>query len=100
MLAAIDRCQQYLPWSHDQADALEQMAFDAISRNLQILGDAANDLPEEFTASIPGIAWAEIRGLRNILVHEYFRVQPQVLFDVVEHRLPDVAAELRRATGS
>lgn len=68
ILHAIDRCQRYASALDGDAN-LADMAEDAIERNLQIIGDAANHLPVEITDAHPEIAWPQIRGFRNILVH-------------------------------
>ncbi|MDN6555533.1 DUF86 domain-containing protein [Acidipropionibacterium acidipropionici] len=72
-----------------------EMAEDAIERNLQIIGEAAKYLPEELTGAHPEIAWPQIRGFRNILVHRYFGVDPDIVRDVVETHLPPLAEVLR-----
>lgn len=71
------------------------MAKDAIERNLQIVGEAANHLPHEITDAHPEIPWPQIRGFRNILVHQYFGVDVSVVRDVVEAHLPLLAEALR-----
>ena len=71
------------------------MAEDAIERNLQIIGEAVNHLPEEITSAHPEIPWPQIRGFRNILVHQYFGVDLDVVRDVVETHLPPLADTLR-----
>ncbi len=71
------------------------MATDAVERNLQIIGEAANQLPAEMTDAHPEIAWPTIRGMRNILVHEYFGVDPTIVRDVIENHLAPPAAALR-----
>lgn len=72
------------------------MAEDAVERNLQIIGEAANHPPAEFTDAYPEIAWPQIRGLRNILVHQYFGVDVDVIRDVIQTYLPALAACLRQ----
>ncbi|MHA3723922.1 HepT-like ribonuclease domain-containing protein [Leucobacter sp. HY1910] len=71
------------------------MAEDAIERNLQIIGEAANHLSASFTAARPEIPWTQIRGFRNILVHQYFGVDADTVRDVVETYLPPLASVLR-----
>lgn len=71
------------------------MAEDAIERNLQIVGEAVNHLPEEIISAHPDIPWPQIRGFRNILVHQYFGVDVDVVRDVVETHLPPLAEALR-----
>lgn len=95
ILGAIDRCQRYsVALDDDDADLFE-MAEDAIERNLQIIGEAANYLPAEITDAHPEIAWPQIRGFRNILVHQYFGVDADVVRDVIETHLPPLAEALR-----
>ena len=71
------------------------MAEDAIERNLQIIGEAVNHLPAEITDAHPEIGWPQIRGFRNILVHQYFGVDVDVVRDVVDAHLPPLAEALR-----
>ncbi|QDQ99257.1 DUF86 domain-containing protein [Tomitella fengzijianii] len=71
------------------------MAEDAIEGNLQIIGEAVNHLPAEITDAHPEIGWPQIRGLRNILVHQYFGVDVDVVRDVVDTYLPPLAEALR-----
>ena len=72
-----------------------EMAEDAIERNLQIIGEAVNHLPEEITDAHPEVPWPQIRGFRNILVHQYFGVDVDVVRDVVVTHLPTLADALR-----
>jgi uncharacterized protein with HEPN domain len=64
-------------------------------RNLQIIGEAANHLPAELTDAHTQIAWPQIRGFRNILVHQYFGVDVATVRDVIETHLPPLAEALR-----
>lgn len=73
------------------------MALDAIERNLQIIGEAANHLPPSVTEAHPEIAWPQIRGFRNILVHQYFGVDLSVIRDVIDTHLEQLATALRDA---
>lgn len=93
-LEAIERCQRYIAALDGDAD-LVGMAEDAIERNLQIIGEAVNHLPADITDAHPDIPWPQIRGFRNILVHEYFGVDVDIVRDVVETHLPPLAEALR-----
>lgn len=95
ILAAIDRCLSYQ--SHlDAADQeVASMAYDAVLRNLAVIGEAVRALPDAETASIPGVPWASIAGLRNVVVHEYFRVEPDLIADILDNELRPLAAALR-----
>ncbi|KRE60092.1 DUF86 domain-containing protein [Nostocoides sp. Soil756] len=93
ILHAIERCQEYAP--HLGSGDFTDMAYDAVLRNLAVIGEAVRALPEETRASMPDVPWASIAGLRNVVVHEYFRVDPQLVLDIVENQLADLAAVLR-----
>jgi len=94
VLEAIERCQRYVAALEGDADMAE-MAEDAIERNLQIIGEAVNHLPAEITDAHPDVPWPQIRGFRNILVHQYFGVDADVVRDVVDTHLPPLAEALR-----
>ena len=72
--AAIERCRAYRDHLNSEDPTLTDMAFDAILRNLAVIGEAVKALPEESIASKPEVPWASIAGLRNVVVHEYFRI--------------------------
>ncbi len=69
---------------------LASRAYDAVLRNLAVTGEAVRSLPSETREAMPDGPWASIAGLRNIVVHEYFRVDP----DLVEHQLADLARSI------
>ena len=64
------------------------MAKKAVERNLEIIGEAANRLPDEFKTKNDRVDWALIRGFRNRLAHEYFRLDHRILWQVVQDDLP------------
>ena len=68
--------------------------FDAVLRNLEIIGEAAGNIPEEITAQYPQIPWRKMRGLRNVLAHEYFGVHPEIIWATVRSDLPPLKAAL------
>ena len=94
ILGAVDRCQEYAAFL--QSGELASMAYDAVLRNLAVIGEAVRSISAETRASMPDVPWASIAGLRNIVVHEYFRVNPQLVLDIVDHQLADLAAAIRR----
>jgi uncharacterized protein with HEPN domain len=71
----------------DDFEADEQ-AYDAVLKNLEVIGEAAKRLPPDFKAMHPTIAWREISGLRDILVHEYFGLDRDIVWDVIANRVP------------
>jgi uncharacterized protein with HEPN domain len=64
------------------------MTADAAIRNLEIIGEAAKRLPEEVRSGCPEIPWREIIGLCNFVIHEYFGIKMDVIWDTVQNELP------------
>ena len=93
ILNAIDRCQSYEPYL--SSDEFGSMAYDAVLRNLGVIGEAVRARPPETRDAMPDVPWASIAGLRNIVVHEHFRVNPELILDIVDHQLGPLAQRLR-----
>lgn len=90
--AAIARCMAY----RARLDSVElgEMAYDAILRNLAVIGEAVKALPDDFKREHPGTPWPSIAGLRNVVVHEYFRVNPDMIRDIVDNQLAPLLDEI------
>lgn len=87
MLECVDRILSYtLGLGRDWSQ--QQVILDAVCRNLEIIGEAANRLGEPYRSAHPEIPWRRIIGARKILIHAYDLVQPDILEDVVERDLP------------
>jgi uncharacterized protein with HEPN domain len=93
ILAAIERCVSYLNYL-DSPDH-GAMAYDAVLRNLAVIGEAVRALPVEFKAEHPATPWASITGLRNIVIHEYFKINPDLIRDIVDNDLTALVNTLR-----
>ena len=65
-------------------------------RNLEVIGEAAKHLPEDARKRAPGIDWKKIAGLRDILIHEYFGIDGEIVWDVVQHKLPTLETSVTR----
>jgi len=60
-----------------------------VIRNLNIIGEAVKNLSPETRDRCPEIAWRQISGMRDVLIHEYFGVRVETVWNVVENRLPE-----------
>ena len=68
----------------------DSMRVDAVIRNFEIIGEAANRLPEEFKDKIPGIDWHKIRGFRNRVAHDYMGINYFIVWQIKEEFLPEM----------
>ena len=98
MLEAIGHIERYATRGRDafEKDELIQSWF---VRHLQILGEAARAIPADVQREIPAVPWSEIVGMRHILVHDYFRIDTELVWSVVEHDLPGLRVAIEAALG-
>lgn len=88
-----DRIEEYIKGMSLEDFSKDRKSIDAVARNLEIMGEAANRLPDEFKESHSDIEWYKIVGLRHRIVHEYFGVDLQIIWQILRTDLP----ELRRS---
>jgi uncharacterized protein with HEPN domain len=65
-------------------------------RHLQIMGEAANALPEEVRALAPDVPWHQIIGMRNVLVHGYFEIDTDIVWDAATRDAPILKAAVEQ----
>ena len=87
ILGAIRKIRSYTQGVTLQTFKQDSKTFDAVVRNLEIVGEAAKSLPDTVRLGHPEIDWNRIAGLRDILIHEYFGVDAEIIWDVVENKL-------------
>lgn len=100
MITACEKIQRYLAGRPRGAFEQDEQAFDAILKNLEVIGEASKRLPTSFRDAHPEIEWREISGLRDIIVHQYFGLDLDIVWDVVANRVPDLLVRLRAAAAS
>ena len=74
----------------------DSKTVDAVIRNFEIIGEAANRLPEEFKDQHQNIDWHRIRGFRNRIVHHYFGIDFQIVWNIKESYLPEMISKLKK----
>lgn len=99
ILECIEKIEKYTLHLSRQEFLQNSMAADAVVRNLEIIGEAAKRLPLEIKRKYPEIEWRKIAGLRDILAHEYSGIDLQILWDIVQNKLPGLKRSLLRMRG-
>ena len=66
----------------------DDLHFDAVLRNLEIIGEAVKNISEETRQKYPGIKWRKIAGFRDIVAHQYFGVNEETVWDIVKNEIP------------
>jgi uncharacterized protein with HEPN domain len=95
VLDAISAVQKYTITMRFDDFVADRKTVDAVIRNLIIIGEAACHIPDEICQANPDIPWQDMRAMRNFVVHEYFGVSDNVLWDTIQVDLPPLVPFLR-----
>lgn len=90
MLSAIRKIERYTSGMDRKVFYDDEKTIDAVVRNLEILGEATRQLPEDFTVRYPNVPWRRIAGLRNRIVHDYFGLDLEIIWQVIQQDLPEL----------
>jgi uncharacterized protein with HEPN domain len=73
---------------------VDERTYDAVVRNLEIIGEAAKHVPDDLRRQVPGIDWRKVAAFRDVLAHAYHGIDDDVLWDVVREKVPALASQL------
>lgn len=93
---AIVAVQKYTKGMEFKTFTEDRKTVDAVVRNLIIIGEAAVHVPEDICLKYSEVPWYDMRGMRNFVVHEYFRASDRVVWDTVQVDLPLLPALLKQ----
>ncbi|MEW6143370.1 MAG: DUF86 domain-containing protein [Chloroflexota bacterium] len=92
---AIARIERYVAGMTAKAFLTDDKTSDAVARNLEIIGEAANRLSDNFKQEHQTIEWPKIVGLRHRIVHDYFGIDREIIWQIVREDLPKLKSKLR-----
>ena len=95
ILDAVRAIREYTQGMEFNAFVGDRKTVDAVVRNLIIIGEAAIQIPEDICTRYPEVPWYEMRGMRNFVVHEYFKASDGVIWNTVQVDLPSLPPLLR-----
>lgn len=88
ILDAINNIESYVKNISSQEEfASNKIVRDAVLRNFQVIGEAANNLDEDFLKSSSEVEWEKVIGMRNFIIHEYFGVDLKIVWDTIKKDL-------------
>ena len=94
MLECAGRVQGYIKGMAMETYLLDQRTIDAVVRNLEIIGEASNRLSDGARALAPEIEWFKIIGLRHRIVHDYFNIDEEIVWEIANTELEALKLEL------
>ena len=92
---AIDNINKYAVRGKDAFEE-DELVQNWIIRHLQILGEATAKISDDFKEQHPDIPWHKIIGMRNILIHDYFGIDINVVWSIVEKDLPALERQIKK----
>jgi uncharacterized protein with HEPN domain len=96
MLEACDRIAEYTGNLDAMALRADRKTIDAVVRNLEVLGEAAKRVRAAIRARAPHLPWREVAGMRDVLIHDYFGVDLDIVCDVALVKVPELKLALGR----
>ncbi|MBF0472829.1 MAG: DUF86 domain-containing protein [Nitrospirae bacterium] len=75
---------------------VDEMRLEAITRNFEIIGIAASNIPQEIKEKYTFIDWRKIINFRNILAHEYFGIDYEVMWNIIKNNLPELIVDIKK----
>jgi len=95
LLLSIEKITEYTSGLSFDNFLEDSKTSDAVIRNFEIIGEAANRLPDEMKEKFPEIDWYRIRGFRNRIVHDYMGIDYQMVWLIKENYLPKLKAQIQ-----
>lgn len=96
----LEACADILNFTHDMKSASDLQAdrrtLLAVIHSLQIIGEAARQMPKSFREEYPNFPWRETASLRNVIAHEYFGLDMDIIWDVIQTRIPVLIEQVKQ----
>ena len=90
ILIAGEKVLRYTEGMNFENFVADDRTFDAVIRNLQIIGEAVKNIPNDVRELNPEMEWRKIAGLRDILAHAYFQIEDEIIWDVMQNKVPSL----------
>ena len=100
IIDSCERIERYMEGVSKDKFFETELLQDAVIRQLEIMGEAASNLSDDLRLSNPQVPWRQIIGLRNRVIHAYFEVNLQIIWEIIKGDLPVLKQEIERILGS
>lgn len=97
ILDSIEKIQKYTTGIQFNDFEVNSMIIDAVVRNIEIIGEASKNVPDDVKEKHPEIPWRKLAGIRNRIVHEYFGVDINIIWFIVTNELTQLYQWIKNA---
>lgn len=98
ILESAQKVHRYTQALNMEAFVQDEIIYDAVLRNLEIIGEAAKKIPSEIRDRYPQIDWRRMAGLRDVLAHTYFGLDDETLWNIIREKVPQLIFVLREVS--
>jgi len=95
ILESIRRIEKYTKNLTFEEFKENELIQDAVLRNLEVIGEAVKKIPDEIKNRKPEIEWRKIAGFRDVLIHSYFKVDVEIVWDVIKNKIPSLKRNVK-----
>ena len=95
ILLSISRIHEYIGEMEFAEFKRNYLVVDAVVRNFEIIGEASKNVPENIRRKYPFIPWKKMIGLRNLITHEYFGIDYEMIWTITKENLPQNKADIQ-----
>ena len=90
IISSCNKILEYTKGLSKESFLKNSLVIDAVIRNIEIIGEATKQLPSQFKVEHSNIPWREISGIRDVMIHGYFGVDLDLVWDVVKNKVPEL----------
>lgn len=94
ILEAMGKIKRYIKGLTYETFIKNEIVIDAVIRNLEVIGEASRNIPEQVREKYAEIPWKRMIGLRNIAIHGYFGVDLSIIWEIITRNLPETKPKI------
>ncbi len=100
MLTAIDNVQSFLDGKTLSDLYNDKILFYAVVKNIEIVGEAANNVTKELQSQHPEVQWKDVISMRHVLVHDYYNIDARTAWQTAQDNLPQLKKQIEKILSS